>query len=356
MLLLVSSTDFLMILISIEILSVSSFILTGYFKDERRSSEAAMKYFLVGAFSSSLMIYGISLLYGLTGSTGLQGLFDAALKEGPRLPLVGSVLLILAGFGFKLAMVPFHMWVPDTYEGAPTPITAFLSVAPKAAALGILVRAFANHSQLQITWLVALLAALTMTVGNLSALPQTNIKRLLGYSSIAQMGYVLVGFVAAGPSGVGSVLIYALVYMFMNLGVFACAIAVSNEAQTEELDGFSGLAQRSFPLALITTVFLLSLTGLPPVAGFIGKFSIFAAAISEGWIWLSVIGVLNSVISLYYYFGIVRRMFFSDPLVPAKNFSLSPSLAGCVAVTLFVTVVAGIFPNTVLLWVRQIVP
>lgn len=355
MLLLVSSTDFLMVVISIELLSISSFILTGYFKDERRSSEAAIKYFLVGAFSSALMIYGISLLYGLTGSTDLAAVSEALSKDLPRLPLVGAIVLILAGFGFKLAMAPFHMWVPDTYEGAPTPVTAFLSVAPKAAALGVLVRAFPNHEQIGVTWLLALLAAITMSIGNLSALPQTNIKRLLGYSSIAQMGYVLVGFVAAGSLGMESVLVYALAYLFMNLGAFACVIAVANESQTEELDGFSGLGERSLPLALVTMIFLLSLTGIPPLIGFVGKFSIFAAAIKENWIWLSVIGVVNSVISLYYYFGIVHRMFFNAPSGAAGKFSMSPSLIGCVVVTLLITLVAGIFPNALLAWVQRIV-
>ncbi len=356
MMLLVSSSDFLMVVISIELLGISSFILTGYFKDERRSSEAAIKFFLIGAFSSALMIYGISLLYGLTGSTALSAVSEALVKGSHKLPLIGAIVLILAGFGFKLAMAPFHMWVPDTYEGAPTPVTAFLSVAPKAAALGIIVRAFPNHQELGITWLLALLAAVTMSVGNLSALRQTNIKRLLGYSSIAQMGYVLVGFVAAGSLGMESVLIYALAYLFMNLGAFACVIAVANESQTEELDGFSGLGERSLPLALVTTIFLLSLTGIPPLIGFVGKFAIFAAAMKEQWVWLAVIGVVNSVVSLYYYFGIVHRMFFNAPSASATGkFSMSPSLVSCVVVTLFITVVAGIFPNALLAWVQRIV-
>jgi NADH-quinone oxidoreductase subunit N len=355
LLLLVSSTDLLMVVISLELISITSFILTGYLKGDRRSSEAAIKFFLVGAFASGLMLYGISLLYGVLGSTGLQDLVTANLAAVPRLPLVGGVLFLLAGLGFKMAMVPFHMWVPDAYEGAPTPITAYLSVAPKAAAFGALARILPHHASLEISSLLAVLAAATMTVGNFSALRQTNVKRMLGYSSIAQMGYVLVGFVAAGPLGIGSVLVYTAAYLFMNLGAFACVIAVANEAKTDHIDGFAGLASRSFGLALITTVFMLSLTGIPPLVGFVGKFSVFAAAVQEGWIWSAVAGVLNSVVSVYYYFSIVHRMFFQAPARTGK-FVLTPSLAGCVIVTLFVTLAVGIFPNTWLAWVGGVVP
>lgn len=355
LLFLVASLDFLMIVVSLELISITSFILTGYTKRERRSTEAAIKFFLVGAFSSGLMIYGISLLYGLLGSTSLKALADADLLGLPRFPMVGALLFILAGFGFKLGMAPFHMWIPDAYEGAPTPVTAFLSVAPKAAAVGILVRALSHHEELDLTAVLAVLAALTMTIGNFSALKQTNVKRLMGYSSIAQVGYILVGFVAAGKLGMLSVLVYTLAYLFMNLGAFACIIAVTNEAGTDEIDGFAGLSRRSLPLALVTTVFLLSLTGIPPLIGFVGKFSIFAAAIVEGWVWLAVVGVINSVVSLYYYFLIAHRMFFVDPARSGKV-PLTPALGACVALTLFVTLAVGLFPNSLLAWVQRVVP
>jgi NADH-quinone oxidoreductase subunit N len=356
MLMLVSASDLLLVVISIELLGVASFILTGFFKDQRRSSEAAVKFFLVGAFSSGLMIYGVSLLYGLLGTTSLAAFAAAAGGEAHRLPLAGASILLLAGFGFKVAMVPFHMWVPDAYEGAPTPVTAFLSVAPKAAAFGALARVLPHHGELGLTGLLAVLAAVTMTVGNLSALPQRNVKRLLGYSSIAQMGYVLVGFTAAGTLGLRSVLLYAAAYLFMNLGAFACVIAVSNQSQTEDLDGFAGLAGRSLPLALATTVFMISLTGIPPMIGFVGKFAVFAAAVSEKYYWLAAVGLVNSVISLYYYFGIVRRMFFSEPASAAQARPIPQVLAGSVAATLIITLGAGLFPNALAAWVQRILP
>jgi NADH-quinone oxidoreductase subunit N len=355
LLFLVASMDLLMVVISLELISVTSFILTGFQRRERRSTEAAIKFFLVGAFSSGIMIYGISLLYGLLGSTSLQALADADLLGLPRFPLVGSLLFILAGLGFKLGMAPFHMWIPDAYEGAPTPVTAFLSVAPKAAAVGVLVRALSNHAELDLTGVLAVLAALTMTLGNLSALRQTNVKRLMAYSSIAQVGYILVGFVAAGKLGMLSVLVYTLAYLFMNLGAFACVIAVTDEAGTDEIEGFAGLSRRSLPLALATTVFLLSLTGIPPLIGFVGKFAIFAAAVAEGWIWLAVAGVLNSVVSLYYYFLIAHRMFFTEP-ARSGPVRLTPALAACVALTLFVTLAVGLFPNALLAWALGVVP
>ncbi|MBK8574868.1 MAG: NADH-quinone oxidoreductase subunit N [Elusimicrobia bacterium] len=298
-----SATDFLMILIAIELISLSSFVLTGFCLDDQRSSEAALKYFVVGAFSTGIMVFGMSILYGVTGGTSLVSLTGEGAALFPVLPLAGALFFILAGFGFKLALVPFHMWAPDVYEGAPTPITAFLSVAPKAAAFGMMIRFFQNHGGLHVTVLLAVLSALTMTVGNLAALRQTNVKRLLAYSSVAQMGYVMMGIVAGGSIGIQSVLVYLAAYLFMNLGAFSSVIAVGEDARTESIEGFSGLASRSLPLALMTTVFLLSLTGIPPLVGFIGKFSLFSATLqTQGLVWLAVVGAVNSVISLAYYF------------------------------------------------------
>ena len=342
---LVSAADFLVILIAIELISVSSFVLVGYSRDDRRASEAAVKYFMVGAFSAALMVFGMSILYGLTGGTALSALAGESASALPVLPLAGALFFILAGFGFKLALVPFHMWAPDVYEGAPTPITAFLSVAPKAAAFGMMIRFFQNHTALHVTALLAVISAATMTVGNLAALRQTNVKRLLAYSSVAQMGYVLMGIVAGGAAGARAVLIYLAAYLFMNLGAFASVVAVGEDAQTESIDGFSGLAARSLPLALTTTVFLLSLTGIPPLVGFIGKFSLFSATLQPpGLVWLAVVGAVNSVISLVYYFSIVRLMFFGAPARPGPVALPRPVFA-CLTITSALTLLAGVFPN-----------
>jgi NADH-quinone oxidoreductase subunit N len=353
--LLVSSADWLMLVVSLELVSVTCFILTGFLKDDRRGSEAAIKYFLMGAFSAGLMLYGISLYYGVFGTTSLNALRTADLNVVPRLPLVGAAFFVLAGLGFKMAIVPFHMWAPDVFEGAPLPVTAFISSAPKAAAFGALLRALPNLDGLGVSGVVAILSLLTMTVGNVGALRQTNIKRLLAYSSIAQMGTVLMGAVAGGDSGRGAVLIYVLFYLFMNLGAFACAAVVADDAGTEDLGAFSGLARRSLPLALCATIFFFSLTGIPPLAGFVGKFSLFAAALEHGWAWLAVAAVVNSVVSLAYYAGIVRRMFFDEATRPGRV-GLSISLAACVAAAVAVTLGAGLFPDRVLAWVRSSLP
>lgn len=353
---LVSASDFLMILISIELVSVSSFVLTGFLQDDRRASEAAIKYFMVGAFSAGLMVFGMSLLYGITGSTSIAAFTGDGAAALPALPLAGALFFVLAGFGFKLALVPFHMWAPDVYEGAPTPITAFLSVAPKAAAFGMMIRFFQNHGALHVTALLAVLSAVTMTVGNLAALRQTNAKRLLAYSSVAQMGYVMMGIVAGGSAGGQAVLIYLAAYLFVNLGAFAGVIAAEEDAKTESIEGFTGLASRSLPLALTITVFLLSLTGIPPLVGFIGKFSLFSATLQvPGLVWLAVVGAVNSVISLVYYFSIVRLMFFgSAPRTDAVP--LSKPLRACLTLTGTFALAAGVFPHLLLALVKSVWP
>ena len=342
LLLLVSATDLIMVLISIELLGVGSFVMTGYLPRQRRSSEAAVKFFLFGALSTSLLVLGISYFYGIFGSTDISSLLRY--QGEASFPLVLTMLLLIAGLGFKLALAPFHMWVPDTYEGAPTPVTAFLSVAPKAAALGIFIRLFAHHAELGLSPLLAILAALTMTIGNVGALLQTNVKRLLGYSSIAQVGYALVGFVAAGQLGLSSAVMYITAYLFMNLGAFACVVAVSNSKHSDELSAFNGVSVKSLPFSLAFVVFLLSLTGVPPLFGFVGKFSVFAAALSGGWLWLAVVGVLNSVISLYYYFRLVHHMYFQSP-TGSEPIKLPAGLLGSVVLCLVITVGIGLAPE-----------
>ena len=287
---LASGYELVTIFIGLETMAVTFYVLVGFLRSDKRSNEAALKYLVLGGLSSGFLAYGFSLLYGLAGSTKLVDIGRMAASRDANDPILFMALGTTAvGLLFKISAAPFHMWAPDVYEGAPTPITAFLSVAPKAAAFGMMIRFFQNHTALHVTALLAVLSAVTMTVGNLAALRQTNIKRLLAYSSVAQMGYVMMGIVAGGSAGVQSVLIYLAAYIFMNLGAFASVIAVGEDAKTESIEGFSGLASRSLPLAITTTLFLLSLTGIPPFVGFIGKFSLFSATLQvPGLVWLQL--------------------------------------------------------------------
>lgn len=355
MMLLVASMDLLIAVISLELLSICSFILTGFILDRKSSVEGAIKLFLVGTFSTGILLFGISYFYGYFGSTNIEPLLRlAASGQGADLTLCVILMFLIAGLGFKLAMVPFHMWAPDAYEGAPTPITAFLSVAPKAAAVGFLLRLLANHSTLGITPVLAVLAALTMTVGNLGALQQSNVKRLLAYSSIAQVGYILVAIVAGGSTGTQAAMVYMFVYLFMNLGIFAGLLILSHKNQMEDLPVFAGLSTRSLGFGLIMVIFALSMTGIPPLGGFVGKFAIFSAVLPHSnLLWLGIVAALNSVISLYYYFRIVQQMFFREPSA-TNDIHFSPALMSCLVVALGVTVVAGILPNQILGWVRNI--
>lgn len=356
MMFLVGSVDLLMAVISLELLSISSFILAGFILKRPSSTEGAIKFFLVGTLSAGILLFGASYYYGYFGTTRIEPLLRmAAAAQGADLALCVTMMFLIAGLGFKLAMVPFHMWAPDAYEGAPTPITAFMSVAPKAAAVGFLLRLLENHAGLGLTPVLAALAALTMTVGNLGALKQNNIKRMLAYSSVAQIGYILVAIVAGGSLGTQAAMVYMFIYLFMNMGVFAALLILSNQNRNEELPTFSGLSARSMGLALVIVVFALSLTGIPPMGGFIGKFAIFAAVIPHPeLLWLGIVAVLNSVASLYYYFRIVHQMFFREPS-GAGQITLSPALMSCLVLALGVTIVAGLLPNQLLGWVKTII-
>ena len=307
MTLIAGAADLIMVYIAIELLSITSYILTGYLREDRKSAEAAIKYFLYGAVASAAMLYGMSLLYGATGTTNLSaiaaslGAADASL----RWLISPAMVFLLAGFGFKMAAVPFHQWSPDAYEGAPTPVTAFLSVGPKAAGFAVLLRVFLTalpHFQTDWVALLAGVSIVTMTLGNLVAIWQKNIKRMLAYSSIAQAGYILIGLVCLGPDNYGmrGVLLYLLVYLFTNLGAFAVVIAFSQATGSDEIEDYAGLFRRSPWLAASLVIFFLSLAGIPPMAGFFGKMFIFAAAIRLQYFLLAVIGVVNGVISLYY--------------------------------------------------------
>jgi len=356
MCLLGGATNLIMIFLAFDFLGIASYILTGYLRDDRRSTEAAIKYFLYGAALSAVMLYGMSWFYGLTGSTDLSGI-AAALRETEhtlRPIILPALILMVAGLAFKVAAVPFHQWAPDAYEGAPTPVTAFLSVGPKIAGFAIITRVMLTALPLDLEilaldWrgLLMVLAALTMTVGNLVALWQQNVKRLLAYSSIAQTGYILIGVVAASPRGVTAVLLHLTAYTLTNLGAFAAVIAFSNQTGSDAIEDYAGLSKRAPSLALVLIVCLLSLGGIPPTAGFIGKLYLFSAAIEEGLLWLAVLGAINSVISFSYYWKIIRAMY----IVPAQTeepLRISSSLAVALGVTVAGVLIVGTFPSPLL--------
>jgi NADH-quinone oxidoreductase subunit N len=350
MMFMASGIELVTIFIGLETMAIAFYILAGYLKPSARSNEAAVKYFLLGAFSLGILLYGMSLLYGLTGATSLSAIATALADNSTvnRPMLLLAVFLIVAGVGFKIAAVPFHMWAPDVYEGAPTPITAFLSVGSKAASFAMLLRIFVEGlPSMSGDWrmLFEVLAVLTMTVGNIAAITQSNIKRMLAYSSIAQAGYVLIGVVAGTPRGVSAMLIYLAVYSFMQLGAFAVIVLLRRkDAIGDELKDFNGLYFRSPLAAIAMLLFMLSLGGIPPTAGFMGKFWLFSAAIEAGYVWLAVIGVLNSAISLYYYIRVVVFMWLkNEPTGSAPR--LSPGLAIAVVLTLAATLGLGLYPR-----------
>jgi proton-translocating NADH-quinone oxidoreductase chain N len=359
-----ASTDLVTIYLSLEFLSITSYILVGYVKQDAKSNEAAIKYFLYGSIAAAVMLYGMSILYGLTGETNIYSIASALSHGSNSYPLLMlSTVMVLAGFGFKVAMVPFHQWTPDTYEGAPTPITAFLSVGSKAAGFAVLVRVLTTSlipgSVLDWALLLMVLSGITMTVGNLIAIPQTNIKRMLAYSSIAQAGYILLGVATIGaaitPEGrskaVESVLLYTLAYLFMNLGAFAIVTMVSGKVKTDRIKDYSGLVKRAPMAAVAMAIFMLSLAGIPPTAGFLGKFYLFYAAIktsqesgSPALLWLAVVAIVNTVISVYYYFNVVKEMFFGEPRHPSPIRS-SHTLNFAIGLTLVMTFLIFIFPG-----------
>ena len=343
--------DLITIFIGLETMAVSFYILAGFIKPNQRSNEAAVKYFLLGAFSLGILLYGMSLMYGLSGTTNLRVM--AALFTGqerdPRLVL--AVILVVAGVGFKIAAVPFHMWAPDVYEGAPTPITAFLSVGSKAASFAMLIRIFVEGlPAMNADWrlLFEVLAIVTMTVGNVAAVTQSNVKRMLAYSSIAHAGYVLIGIVAwspTNPRGITATLIYLMIYSFMQLGAFAVIVLLRRQDVVgDELKDFGGLHVRNPFAAFAMLLFMLSLGGIPPTAGFMGKFWLFSAAIDAHYYWLAFIGVLNSAISLYYYIRIVVFMYVKKETIGSQP-TMSPALGVVLGLAVAGTLVIGIYPR-----------
>lgn len=329
MFLMTAAGNLLMMYLAIELTSLSSYILSGYKKEVPDSNEASLKYIIYGAVSSGMMLYGISIIYGLTGSLDFYNI-NRAFQTGEVnfLTLVAANLLMIVGFGFKISAVPFHFWTPDVYEGAPITITAFLSVASKAAGFAVLMRYFftayynpvaaalsgtlATLSGFDWNIIIAIISVATMTIGNFIALWQTNLKRLLAYSSIAHAGYMLMGIVVLSNEGIAAILIYFAVYLFMNLGAFYVVMLIADKIGSEDIESYKGLGYRTPFMAVVLSIFLISLTGLPPTAGFIGKLYLFAALINHQWIWLAIIGVLNSVVSLYYYVKVFRNMFLKN--------------------------------------------
>ncbi|MBI4504056.1 MAG: NADH-quinone oxidoreductase subunit N [Chloroflexi bacterium] len=354
MLTLVSATELVTLYIALEVGTMGFAALVAFLKQRNASAEAGLKYLLLAAFSSGVLLYGIALLYGATGSTHL-----AVISQRIAAPLTMSqpavllaLTLLVAGFGFKLSAVPFQMWVPDVYEGAPTPVTVFLAVVSKVAGFGVALRLFAGAlGQAEGEWtpVIAALAALTMTVGNLGALGQGSMKRLLAYSSIGQAGYLLVGLAAAAKSatvgaGTTGVLYFLVAYAFTNLGAFVAVIVFSNQTGSDRIADYAGLARRSPGLALALGICLLSLVGMPPTAGFVGKFYLFYTAAAEGLVWLVGLAVVNTAISMYYYMRPIKLMYL-DPAPSAEpvrtTLPLTAALAGAVAAVFAVALVAG---------------
>ena len=311
--LMATSADLIMLYLAIETTSIPMYILAGFFKTDDKSTEAGFKYLLFGAMTSGIMLYAFSLLFGFTGVTNLYELADALQSGAMSVPLVWlSLLLVLVGFSFKISAVPFHFWAPDVYEGAPTPVAGFLSTASKAAGFAVLIRVLiSTFPALSGQWclLIAIIATITMTLGNAIALAQKNIKRLLAYSSIAHAGYIMVGVVTFSELGVTSVVFYLIAYLLTNLAAFGIVMAAWRSLGSDEIEAYDGLSRRSPGLALAMLVAFLSLAGMPPFGGFIAKVLVFAAAVDAGWVWLAFVGVLNSIIGLYYYLIVLKRVY-----------------------------------------------
>lgn len=356
MMLMASTVDLIAIFVALELQSISLYVLVAFLKDGR-SAEASLKYLLLGAVSTALTLYGMAYLFGLSGSTSLDEIaeFVRTADSGTRSGLVLAAVFLAAGLGFKMAVVPFQMWVPDVYEGAPTPVTAYLSVASKAAGFAVVMRIFVvalGEGIVTSDWanMFAAIAAISMTVGNVAALVQGNIKRMLGYSSIAQAGTFLIGLAAVAAEdpqlllGTSSVVFFLGTYAFTNLGAFAAIIAISNRIGSEEISDYAGVAKRSPWLAAGLAACLVSLTGIPPTAGFVAKLYVFNAAVQADLVWLAIVGVLNSVISAYYYLRVVLNMYTAEP-ASEETFQPSPYLGLAIAVAVVGLFVIGVYPD-----------
>jgi len=348
MMFMASANDLLTVFITLEFSTFGFYVLVAYLREDQASNEAGLKFFILGVFVAALLAYGISLVYGETGKLAFSDMANAEPTPG----FIIGFLLIFAALGFKIGAVPFHAWIPDTYHGAPTPVTAFLSIAPKAATFAILLRMFlVSLAAFKPAWVLLLVAAsiLSMTYGNIVAIAQRNIKRLLAYSGIAQIGNVLIGLAAGTKMGSDAILFYLLTYLFANLGAFAIVIAIGNLIRSDEIEDYNGLNRRSPFLAFAMLVFLLSLAGVPPLAGFIGKLYIFVAAIKEELYTLIIVGLVNIVISMYYYLVVVKKMYINEPTDPSP-LSISGPMKAVVYIGLAGTLILGIYPEPFIDW------
>jgi NADH-quinone oxidoreductase subunit N len=347
-----SATDFITLYIGLELMTITFVILTAIDVTSIKSSEAGLKYIVLSAMSSAVLLYGMSLIYGLSGSLTFDGVIKY-FQNGVTSPIVYvAVVLVIIGFAFKISAVPFHMWSPDVYEGAPTPVTAFLAIGSKAAGFAVLIRILLEvvpKTHAVIGTIVIALASLTMLIGNLTAIPQKNIKRMLAYSSIAHAGYILLGIVAFTKMGVGAMMYYLLLYIFANTGAFAAVIAFSNETGSSEIESLAGGWKRSPFTSGVLLISLLSLAGIPPAAGFIGKFYLFAEIIRQGYIWLAFLALGTSIIAIYYYIMVVRVMFVAE-IKDTKTVVVPMSLKIVMGVSALATLIMGIYPGPITEW------
>ncbi|MBI4847678.1 MAG: NADH-quinone oxidoreductase subunit N [Nitrospirae bacterium] len=358
MMFMASAADLIILYLGLELMALSTYILAGLIRKQPRSNEAALKYFFLGAFSSAFLLYGISLTYGMTGTTNIKEIAVALqslnIVDNP-IVFLGMIFMIVA-FGFKIALAPFHMWAPDVYEGAPTSITAFMSVGPKAAGFAVMGRVlFESFGAMQLQWnsILIPIAVITIAVGSIIALAQTNIKRMLAYSSIAHAGYMLLGIIAGTADGLTSTVNYLMIYMFMNVGAFAVVISLRREGfQGENLEDYMGLAKKHPVTSALMLVFMFSLTGIPPTAGFIGKFYVIMEAVNSGHMYLAIIAVMFSVVSAFFYLRIVMYMYMKDPKEEVTLTS-SSSLNFALAVTTAMVIILGVFPSFLLNLVRS---
>jgi NADH-quinone oxidoreductase subunit N len=358
MMLMAAGSHLINLFLGLETMSISIYVLAGMMREDRRSVEAALKYFLLGAFATGFLLYGFALIYGATGSLSLKDVASYIASKGLRNPmLLMSLVFLTIGFGFKIAAVPFHMWTPDVYEGAPTSITAFMATGVKAAAFSALVRVFFTAlpsfrpDWTSILWLLALA---TMTVGNIVAISQNNIKRMLAYSSIAHAGYILVAFVAGSGSAVSAILFYLLAYAFMNIGAFTCVILLGKKGEENtEINDYAGIGFKHPLLAASMTIFLLSMAGIPPLGGFFAKLYVFGAAVESKFYWLVILGVINSAISVYYYLRVTVLMYFRESEREITGLEFSPASVIALVLAVIGTLYMGLFPANVLSFAQK---
>lgn len=352
MVVMAGASNLIVLLVGLELLSLALYVLAGFARTRLTSEEAALKYFLLGSFSLGLLVYGAALIYGATGTLDYAGIAKAMQgQQGPSLMLLLGLGLVIAGFAFKLSVVPFHMWVPDVYEGSPTPVTAYMAVGTKVIVFAALIRMLTVAFPVaRAEWaaILAVLAALTMIWGNVAAIAQNNIKRLLGYSAISHAGYILMAVVAGGSLGKDAVLFYLMAYSAMNFGAFAVVVAVGGGREERlQISDYAGLAKTNPWLAAAMAIFMLSLAGVPFTAGFLAKLYVFSAALQGGYLWLAVVGALTSVVAFYYYLKIVVKMYMSEPIGEVISLKPSFSMAAVLVVALFFTIQMGILPGLI---------